>query len=617
MDQVKEFLRQAVKYRFWILVGVSALMSMIAYFAASGSIKAETETKAAEIQSAHKGAQEYTSGTKPNKDYKPLVEDRTKSLTTDVDAAWRVLYERQAPLLTWPEEVADVFRQWGEKWPDKTDDAAINAAINNYVLVYPAYVEAVYKSFRPFNYEDGTGVVAAPSKDELLHPATYTVQSPPTYGKVWASQKKLWIQRTVLDVVNNVNAKAKDWDGAFIKQINALEVASPVAQDQRSYARSETLELAPEIANPNAPAAPTATTTPASGGEGGMKGMSDVTSKMASMGGMMGGMGGMSGSSNTASDEVYVFKPAAGAGSAQFDIIPVHLDVMIDQGRIGDLIAAFQNSPMTIQVLDFEMERPAQRIKKPAKGENQPAGLYGGAGGMMGMMGMRGMGGMSEMMPPGMNGPMGPMAKGMSGMGAYMKGAGRGMGYGGMGGAAEKPKGKDVSKENFEKLVKSKKSKGKEKEEEEAARKEQENRINDPYFYVVQVRVYGQARFYKAPPAPAPAAESQAPAGDAAAAQPAGDQPKADAAKAEGETKAEPAKADAKAETPKADAPKDEAPKAEAPKAEPPKDAPKPDTKGEATKGEPAKNEPPKTETPKDADVPPGEATKAAPKASR
>ena len=52
---------------------------------------------------------------------------------------------------------------------------------------------------------------------------------------IWAGQERLWIQRTLLEVVAQVNKKAKDWDSAIIKQINLMEVGNPVAQDQRSY----------------------------------------------------------------------------------------------------------------------------------------------------------------------------------------------------------------------------------------------------------------------------------------------------------------------------------------------------------------------------------------------
>src|SRR5262249_17728131 len=131
----------------------------------------------------------------------------------------------------------------------------------------------VYNVFQPFNYETGKGIVAAPAKEGLLRPAQLAVQNGivPGLGKVWSAQERLWIQRTLLEVVAQVNKKATKWDDALIKQIEGLEVGNPIAQDQRSPAKGEQLTKAEEIRAPGEEA-------PAEGGDAG---------------GGMGGMGGM------------------------------------------------------------------------------------------------------------------------------------------------------------------------------------------------------------------------------------------------------------------------------------------------------------------------------------
>ena len=40
-EQVKEVLRQVIKYRFWISVSFAALFAVIAYFMGSGPVKAK------------------------------------------------------------------------------------------------------------------------------------------------------------------------------------------------------------------------------------------------------------------------------------------------------------------------------------------------------------------------------------------------------------------------------------------------------------------------------------------------------------------------------------------------------------------------------------------------
>ena len=134
------------------------------------------------------------------------------------------------------------FQSWGHAWPEKVSPKQVELAIVEYIEAYPAYVDMVYKTFNPFDYETGEGVVAGPSEGDLLAPVQFDQEHLPDLGKVWAAQERLWIQRTVLQVVADVNKTAKKWNEAVVRQIVSLEVGSPDAQDQRSLAKDEKLE---------------------------------------------------------------------------------------------------------------------------------------------------------------------------------------------------------------------------------------------------------------------------------------------------------------------------------------------------------------------------------------
>jgi hypothetical protein len=495
MDKVKEFLRLAIKYRFWIVVGVAALLPMIAYFVASGSVKAETEAATSAATSAHNDVKKYQSGLVPSPEFKTEADKRTEVLKTDIDQAWRLLYNRQAPLLTWPEEVADMFQTWGKRWPESYDDAAIRNVVNDYVQLYPDQVDATYAAFRPFNYEDGTGIVVAPVKEALLRPAGFSLETPPTLGKVWGAQQKLWIQRTVLDVIDQVNRDTKDWDNAPIKEITGLEVANMLSQDQKSIAKAEVIEPAPEIVKPGSATAaappPTAPSGPLGSESSGMM-SSDMMSSNP-----MGGLQGKAGEPEV----VYIFKKSS--ESQPFEVIPVFVSVLIDQRRVLDLIAAFEASPMEIQVVDFELNRPTKRVQKPEKGEVNPSFMYGGMG--SGIAGMRmtsdmlgGYGGSMMGASSDMMGSMGMMTSDMLG------------GYGGMGAApAPKRVGTDIKTEQLKKLEEKKKKAAEKDDPKKAGAR---GSYADPYYDVVEVKIYGHARFYNPPPAETPAEPSAEPA---------------------------------------------------------------------------------------------------------
>ena len=541
MDQLKDFLRQCVKYRFWIAFGVSLLLPMIGYFVGSGAIKAETTKQEAAIKVAKTDVSKYSSGSVINAQYKPEADKKKAVLDQDVDATWRKLFTVQEPLLKWPSEVEEKFRKWGRKYPAEVDANQVQATIVDYVIAYPEFVSRIYKIFKPFNFDDGSGIVVAPEMNALLTPAPFSQDAPPDLGKVWSEQERIWVVTALLDVIGKVNDSvgAKDWDGAIIKQIIAVEVGSPADQDQMSMVKGAELvpaeTLAPE--GTAAPAAPVAEAGPGGGVPGGQMPP-----------GMMGGAGGKT-------EGVYYLKTEG----QQYKILPIKMTVLVDQAHLQDFLVGLENSPMAIQVMEPEIAKPLTPVVKPVYGERSSYGMmgYGGMGEGPGGMGMN----MRGMMGPGMSSrQMGEMMGGSGRMqqSGMMQGMMPGMMEGrGMGSPA-------VAKKGIDNRSKNQAAERKAKEKEASKAKAEPKKPVDQYYNVIEVTVYGQARFYLAPPVPAESQPSTASAPDAPKTEAAQPQPTpaAEALNKEGAAKDVEAP---KAETPKPDA----APKGDEPKAEP------------------------------------------------
>lgn len=284
----------------------------------------------------------------------------------------------------------------------------------------------------------------------------------------------------------------------------------------------------------------------------------------------MGGMTGMGGAGAlaTATENIFYVKPEKDKG--QYKVLPLMLSVLVDQDHVQDFLVELENSPMSIQVMDFELQRPSARVVKPEKGTMANFAGYGEQ--MMGGM-MRGrMGGM------GMMAGYGGMASGYGAMMMQMRGQYGGRGTMGMGGgpAVQARKGTDKRSTN----------RGKTREEEtkkvEAAKGPA---LFDPYYDIVEVKVYGQARLYNPPPADAEVLPSLGETAATAAAS--GEAAKGDAPGGEPVAKAE----SAQAEPPKAEPLQAKPAKAESAKTEP--------AKAEPAKAEPAKEAKTSPETPK------------------
>jgi hypothetical protein len=518
-EQVKEVLRQIIKYRFWISISVAALLAVGAYFVGRTPVRVAYDKEKKAIETAEKEVKKYGSPNIPTPAYEPIIKEKTEIVAKDVNVAWRTLYNRQAPLLTWPDTVQERFQKWGRAWPTDIDPARVLMAIDEYVIAYPSYVDLVYSVFHPFNYETGEGIVAAPPKEVLLRPTPFQ-SDVTTYdmGKVWASQERLWVQRTVLEVVAQVNKNAKNWDTAIVRQIDALEVANPIAQDQRSLAKGETLTESPKILAPGQEAAEEAAASegPAGGGmmgrrggrEGGMPGMG---------GGMMGGGAAVGAGSQYDENVRYIAPPNE---QNQYKNLPIMMSILIDQDHIQNFLVELENSPMSISVKDIDLQRPSSRVVKPEKGSQLASG--------MGMMGMGMMGREGGMFGRGM--AMGGMGGGREGMVGFGGMAGRGMmggmmgregmmGGRGMGMGAATPKRSGTDNRGVD-------AKDKRKKVDEALENAKVASNFDPYFDIVQLTIFGQARFFSAPPAeeapPETTPESPADAEPKAAAAPAG-----------------------------------------------------------------------------------------------
>jgi hypothetical protein len=133
MEQVKEVVRQLIKYRFWIAISAAALFGLIAYFMGAGPVQEAAKKETATIKKAATEVEQYKAPSMPTKDYKPVVDEKTQVLDKDVITAWRTLYDRQAPLLTWPDTVQERFQKWGRKWPENVDAGKVTLAQVDYI----------------------------------------------------------------------------------------------------------------------------------------------------------------------------------------------------------------------------------------------------------------------------------------------------------------------------------------------------------------------------------------------------------------------------------------------------------------------------------------------------
>jgi hypothetical protein len=177
-----------------------------------------------------------------------------------------------------------------------------------------------------------------------------TGESTPTSAQIWIAQEDIWVYNSLIHIVRNINdrVKATGPHNAAIKRIQSMLIGKDASQIVRN----------PNILMPLGPLT-------GGGMAGDMMGdgmiSSDSSSSMSSDGSMMGD--GMSAAPMTEEDifkylkrNRYVdleMKPLGEDDAppmAEVNIMPVCLDLIVDQRRVSEILVECANSPMPIDV---------------------------------------------------------------------------------------------------------------------------------------------------------------------------------------------------------------------------------------------------------------------------
>ena len=220
MEQVKEVVRQIIKYRFWIAISAAALFGLIAYFVGAGPVREAGQERNRHHQDGGDRGQAVQSAEHP---HQRLQADRRRE-DRDPDTGCQRRLENPVrspgPIAhlagdgpgAVPEMGTEMARGCrrgqGHSWPRSTTSR-------------PTKITLTWSTrpSSPSTTRRAKESSSAAPKEVLLRPAVFSDEHVPGLGKIWSAQERLWIQRTLLEVVAQVNKNAKDWNTAIIRQI--------------------------------------------------------------------------------------------------------------------------------------------------------------------------------------------------------------------------------------------------------------------------------------------------------------------------------------------------------------------------------------------------------------
>jgi len=259
-------LQPLIRHHYWICFGFSLIFTVTGWFLASGSLGEAIAARETAVKGSFSEAKSNSDA--PNARWVEAAKLKNEADSKSFSTASTQLRERQKSARQWPAKVADKMK--GINFQDQIKDQLTREL---WASIYGSEIEEMLKIVRPFQIETGEGLVVVDSSRVTHRPYNGWTTRPPESKEIWDAQEDIWLLRSLLNSINNVNGNAERITEAPVREIYRL-----------------TLRGGDRNAAPAAPGA---------GGMGGMGAMGGMmeTSGAASAGGGDGGMGAGGGAS--------------------------------------------------------------------------------------------------------------------------------------------------------------------------------------------------------------------------------------------------------------------------------------------------------------------------------
>lgn len=224
-----ERLEPVLKQKFWILLGMGILMTVIGWWIDTGTMAATIATRTADIATAEG---KIPKDEIPNDQWSSGLAALNVQQDLAVKSATRVLWERQRARMTWPETVSEFA------WKDGYRLAIDMVGRQNYRNDYENDHRRVWETVRPFNRIDGSGIVDFSQSKLPLH---VWGNAAPSTEQMWDAQEDLWLLEGLLQLIAEVNGGANSTRlDAHIHVIEKLTLHGGQPADQRTLASAAT-----------------------------------------------------------------------------------------------------------------------------------------------------------------------------------------------------------------------------------------------------------------------------------------------------------------------------------------------------------------------------------------
>jgi hypothetical protein len=375
MDKVKLYLELARKHHFWVLCGLSAVAGLMAWYLASGKLTAQFRQNSSTIDSTFSNLKNV-SPDQPHGDWKDGINKETGAIGQDVWNAWKALYQEQKDkVFVWPKDLNSDFLDAANQLVSDPKAVIPRRLCEYYQSMVKEQVTNLPTIVGAASLEDmaaGGGFNAAAggpehhvdwlqsSQQDIMQSFDWTVR--PSTLLVKYAQEELWVYQALCNVIKAANEGSSAQHDAVVQEIDAMDIAYNAVEDTPGGAGQNHVELLAGMSGSGG-AAPAAVGAPG----GAANPRPDPKTRGKPEAGLRGfafgpGAGGDAAAAPANPDDMWknyryvnldgTPKTAADvdADAGEYNLMPFHLLLKMDRRYIDQLLVAFRNSILPIEV---------------------------------------------------------------------------------------------------------------------------------------------------------------------------------------------------------------------------------------------------------------------------
>lgn len=351
MEQVK-------KHYFWILIAVIVIASLGIWFMATSSMETDYNARKSTLDGLFQnlitiiGKHDH-----PNQVLLDKIDEETKELVDDYMKAWRLLYEQQQKNNQLPDQLLDEFKTTflsGEDLPKHLREhyrdfikRHYEKLLNEVLRVRKTSVTGNRRgAARPIRGGFGAAPGAEGDEEEVdtgviewATPELYSISAgwpiTPSKNDIKEAQEDLWVYEALIKIISDINMDATTFEDAGVQRIVAMEIGG-AAIESNSSDDSPIISLASSVK----------TDTANRQAESGTRSSRDADNVMPRY-------------IDKDGNPIFDPKTVSADNATEYNLMPIHMILVMDPLRIPELLAGCGNSAMPIEVTSVRYEPDA------------------------------------------------------------------------------------------------------------------------------------------------------------------------------------------------------------------------------------------------------------------